>query len=261
MLRYFSLPLVLLAALRANPVSAASTVSAAAQPEMETGPPEDMIDFLGRRRECSGFAPEPGEVLPAPPAGSWREWLRCEALPTEELALRRRYKSDARAIAFLDEAPSDFRLETITVDTYDGPPRARVERSEQRGLDADGRIPWQMILDRQPSEGRATAVTVSWANHPSRTIYLDDDMFPWLDLSSAWTALGERPREALSIQMRYGWRRGWCGHGDPDDRARVSVYFTRQGAVVFRQIGTNCNANVEELEPGAFVAPPPVRRR
>lgn len=259
MLRYLSVWIVVLVAVATATVSAASGVQLT-QADLETGPPADMIDFLGRRRECAQLAPEPGEVVPAPPPGSWREWLRCETLPAEEVALRRRYESDARAIAFLDQAPGAFRLETITVHAYDGPPPGRVEHAEQRGLDSGGRIPWQMVLDRQATEGRATAVTVSWGNHRTRTIYLDSQMFPWLDLTSAWVALSERPREALILELRYGSVRGWCGDVDRDDRPRVYVYFRPRGVEVSRQDRTNCDNNYDELQPSAFVAPPPVRR-
>jgi hypothetical protein len=260
MIRYFALSLVTLVPLCAQPVSAASQASAA-QPGAETGPPEDMIDFLGRRRECSNLAPEPGEVLPAPRPGSWREWLRCGALAAEEAGLRHRYQHDARALSYLDQAPSAFRLDAIVTHTYDGPPPALVERSEQRGVAADGRTAWRMILDRKAAGGRATAVTVSWGNHASRTIYLDNRMFPRLDLTSAWVAVRERPHEALILEMRYGFVRGWCGDVDRDDRARVSLYFRPESVEVFRQDLTNCNFNYRELEPRAFAAPPPARRR
>ena len=260
MLFSFAPSFVLLAALSTNPASATSGVGAV-QPDIETGPPEDMIDFLGRRKECADLAPEAGEALPAPPPGSWREWLRCETLSAEEQALRRRYGSDTRAIAFLNKAPSDFRSEAITVHTYDGPPPARVEHAEQRGVDADGRIPWRMVLDREAAEGRATAVTVSWGSYPGRTIYLDNQMFPWLDLSSAWVAIRGRPEEALNIEMRYGAVRGWCGDVDRDDRSRVSVSFTPEGVQVSRQDRTNCNSNYEELRASDFAEPPPARRQ
>ena len=118
-----------------------------------------------------------------------------------------------------------------------------------------------MILDRHAADGRATAVTVTWANHRSRTIYLDNQMFPWLDLTSAWVALRERPREALSLEMRYGPTRGWCGDLDRDDRSRVSMYFRPEGVEVFRQGSTNCNGSYQKLEASAFAAPPPAVRR
>lgn len=258
--RHLSSSFVLSVALWASPVFAASDVGAAS-PIMETDPPEDMIDFLGRRKECSDLAPEPEKILPQPAPGSWREWLGCENLAAEESALRRRYESDGRAIAFLNQAPSDFRLDNIIVHTYDGPPPARVERSEQRGLDAGGRIAWRMVLDRGAAEGRATAITVSWANYPSRTIYLDNGMLPWLDLTSAWVAIRERPHEALSLELRYGFMRGWCGDVDRDDRSRVSIYFRPESIDVSRQDRTDCNSNYRALEPGAFTAPPPAPRR
>jgi hypothetical protein len=93
-----------------------------------------MIDFLGRRKECADLAPEPGELLPAPPTGSWRDWLRCGTLPAEELALRRRYESDSRAMAFLNQSPSDFLLKSMTVHTYDGPPALGLSIPSSEGL-------------------------------------------------------------------------------------------------------------------------------
>jgi hypothetical protein len=260
MIRCFAFSLVALVLLCSKPVSAAPQVGAT-QPAAEPGPPEDMIDFLGRRRECSKLAPEPGEALPAPRPGSWREWLRCGTLAAEEVELRRRYRNDARALRYLDQAPSAFALDAIVAYTYDGPPPALVERSEQRGVAADGRVAWRMILDRKAAGGRATAVTVSWGNHASRTIYLDNRMFPWLALTSAWVAVKERPQEEFIVEMRYGFVRGWCGDVDRDDRGRVSVYFKPEGVEVFRQDPTNCNASYQELARGAFAAPPAARRR
>lgn len=260
MLRYFAPSIAFLVALSGNSTSANARISTA-QSDSEADPPEDMIDFLGRRKECADFAPELNEALPAPPAGSWREWLRCDTLGAEEQALRRRYGSDRQAIAFLNQAPRDFRLQTIIVNTYDGPPPGKVEHAEQRGFDSDGRISWQMILDRKAAEGRATAVTVSWGSYPSRTIYLDNQMFPWLDLTSAWVAIRERPYEALSIEIRYGPYRGWCGDTDRDDRSRVDISFKPNSADVSRQDRANCNVNYEEVEASAFAAPPPTLRR
>jgi hypothetical protein len=260
MLRHFALSLLFLAALPAD-AGAAASGGGVLQPDGETDPPEEMIDFLGRRKECARLAPEPGEVLPTPARGSWREWLRCEALPAEEQTLRRRYASDRLALAFLDAAPGEFRLGTITVNTYDGPPAGEVENAEQRGHDASGRIAWRMGLDGQAADGRATAVTVSWGRHPPRTVYLDSRMFPLLDLSSARAAVGERPDDALTIVLRYGPGRGWCGDLDGDDRSRLWLSFRPRGLQVSRQERTNCNPNYEELDARAFAAPPLAVRR
>lgn len=263
MLRHLIRSLSLLAACSGGHVSAASGTSGA-QSDVETDPPRDMIDFLGRRQECADGAPELGEALPAPRPGSREEWLRCETLPAEELALRRRYQGNSRARAFMDQSPSDFRLETIVTHSYDGPPPARVKRVEQSGLDSSGRMAWRMVLEREAAGGRATAISVSWGQGRSRTIYLDDRTFPWLDIRSAWVALRERPYEALIIEARYGPVRGWCGDVESDDRARVSVYFHAQGQVkVSRQDATNCAGSYDELEPGAFLSPPgkPVSKR
>ena len=85
-------------------------------------------------------------------------------------------------------------------------------------------------------------------------------MFPWLDLSSAWVAIRERPYEALNIELRYGRVRGWCGDADRDDRSRLSVSFRPKVVEVSRQDRTNCNSNYEELQPSVFATPPPAGR-
>lgn len=260
MLRCVSASMLLLAAFAAVPAAAALDIKAA-QPQLAPEPPEDMIDFLGRRRECSKLAPEPGEVLPPPPVGSWEEWLRCEALPAEEEALRRRYKGHSFATGLLNQPPGDFHFDRIFIESYHGPLPADVQQVEQRGVDSSGRVPWRMVLDDKAAGGRATAITVSWGNHPSRTIYLDNRTFPWLDLKSAWVALGEAPDEHLMLVMRYGARRGWCGAREEDDRSRVSIHFTLQRIEVFRNDRTNCNIESDDLKPDAFTKPPPVQSR
>ena len=252
-LRRSAASILALAALQGSATSAAS--NSGFQPTI-TGPPAGIIDFLGRRKECADWAPEPGEVLPEPPAGSRLEWLRCATLPAEEQELRRRYAGDTGAMTFLDQAPGDFRSNTIIVTTNDGPPLARVEHAEQRGLDASGRIPWQIVLDRQAAGGGDTEVTVSWGSYPARTIYLDNQLFPELDITSALVAIMERPYEALNIELRYGFVRGWCGYVEGDDRSRVAMIFRPASVEVSRHDRTNCNAGYEQVAPSSLVSPP-----
>jgi hypothetical protein len=178
-------------------------------------------------------------------------------LEGEEVALRRRYVGDARATAFLNEAPSEFRLQQMSVSTYDGPPPGLVEYTEQRGLDAGGRIPWHVVLDRKAANGRATSVSVSWGARPTQTIYFNNEQFPWLDLTSAEVAVkADAPHERLLLMMRYGAHRGWCGDLDQDDRSRLSVRFKPEGVEVSRRDRTNCNSSYDDLQSSAFAEPP-----
>ena len=258
-LRRSAASILALAALQASATLAASSVNAL-QPTV-TGPPANIIDFLGRRKECADWAPEPDEVLPAPPPGSRLEWLRCATLPAEEQELRRRYAGDTGAMTFLNQAPADFRSNTIIVTTNDGPPLARVEHAEQRGLDAGGHIPWRIVLERQAAEGRATEVTVSWGSYPDRTIYLENQLFPELDITSALVAIMERPYAALTIELRYGFVRGWCGYVEGDDRSRVAIILKPASVEVSRHDRTNCNGGYEQVAPRSLVGPPPARFR
>ena len=214
-----------------------------------------MIDFLGRRRVCRDLARD--DTLPSPRPGSRREWLRCGSLGGEEAALRRRYADNPVAIGFLDQAPEDFRLSYILVNAYHGPPLSPVEQVDQRGPDATGRVTWRVSIDAKAVGGQATSVTASWGEHPPRTIFLPNALFPQLDLASLNVAVEpERRNERLILHMQHGFHRGWCSTLEIDDRAHISITFGPDEVSVYRQDMTNCSSNYEELDTQLFSRPP-----
>jgi hypothetical protein len=214
-------------------------------------PPEDMIDFLGRRRECTSITPEPGESRPPPPPDSWSAWLRCEDLQREEAALRRLHAGDLAAIAFLDRPPETFKLDRLVVRGYDGPPYGLVERVAQEGLDPVRRVPWRAVLDRRARKARATSVSVSWGAHPPRTIYLDNERLAGIDLATLSVALKpEPPYEGLLLELRYGYGRGWCGALEEDDRGRIFLRFAPDLVTGRYEDMTNCGGDSHDLELG-----------
>ena len=219
-------------------------------PPAEADPPRPMIDFLGRRKNCADYAPDPDEPEPPPHPDSWLAWLRCGDLAAEEAELRRRYRADAAAIAHLDQPPEKFRLSEIVVRSYDGPPAARVEQAQQSGTDAEGRTRWRVILDG--TAGSATAVTASWEGMPTRTVHLDHGLFPNLDLGTLQVAFKSRPPHArLSLDLRYDYPRGWCGHVDLDDRPYASIAFAPDHIIVSRQDMTDCSGNYGDVDTAA----------
>jgi hypothetical protein len=241
----------------ANPALAmggqeSSTPSAA---EVVPEPPEDMIDFLGRRRECSEAAPALEGGIP--PAGSWLEWLRCGELAAEEQVLRQQYAGDRTAMAYLDQEPEEFQLERFIFYT-DGWPLGLVDVVDQSGTDFSRSVQWRAHLSRLAHNGTATLVRVSWGRHPPRSIYLKHADFPHLDLASLSTFMDPRDiNEGLLLELRFDARRGWCGGSfDNDDRPRVAIAFSSDNIRVSRQLGTNCNAGYRELEPSEFMGSP-----
>lgn len=247
-----------LAALLVSPaVGHAPVPDPEAQRRLELGePPGDMIDFLGRRRECAERAPRPGE--PRPPETDLRHaWLRCGDLAREEDGLRRRYAEHAVAMAYLDQAPSEFELGRIFALSRHGPP-AIVERSEFSGTDLSGRVRWTLEVDGRADGGRATSVTVSWGEHPRRTIYLDNIALPYLDTFPEAVELIVDPDEGrLMVELKYGFRRGWCGNIDPDDRPTVSIQFWRERIAVYVHDMANCASDsYEEVDADRLRHPP-----
>lgn len=244
----------------AGPAAAAATTAQGSRPRAEIpGPPEAMIDFLGRRRECAGLAPLPGEPIVPPAPGSWREWLQCDRIPAEESALRGQFSADPSALAYLDQPPEHFELDSFLIHAYHGPPRGIVAQIELAGTDHSERLRWRLAADSEAAGGRATSITVSWGTHRTRTIRLDNRRVPRLDVGSVWVALGPEPaRDELYLEMRYDFPRGWCGDIDRDDRPRLTITFRPDGARVLRQDKTNCGGGYEEMR--ADEGNPPVFR-
>jgi hypothetical protein len=160
-------------------------------------------------------------------------------------------------MAFLDQPPERFKLRTIRVHSYDGPPSVVVEQAEQRGVSENGRTRWRVALDSRMANRHATSVSVHWGRHPTRTIFLEHALLPGLDLSSLQVFLADDPpREKMLLALRYDVRRGWCGDVDPDDRPQVWITFLPDGVSASRQDMTNCRGDYEELDPGRLTRPP-----
>jgi len=223
------------------PFLAALAPPAAATPEPGQ-PPEEMIDFLGRRRLCLELPP-PTERNAADQAEGRR--LACDALPSEERRWRDRYRGNAAASAWLDQDPRNFRIRNvIVVSSYDGPPRAYVHRMEWTGTESGGPVPFRLAIDSDAENGAATLFTASFGDVPARTFRIDNRNFSWLDLQSVGAALG---RDRLRVDIRFGHRRGYCADLDEDDRPHLVITFRRDRVSAAYQDRTNCGSNFVSL--------------
>jgi hypothetical protein len=208
---------------------------AAAEPGQ---PPEEMIDFLGRRRLCLAL-PAPAMREAADQAEARR--LACDALPSEERHWRDRYRGNAEASAWLDQDPRNFRLPNLTVSGWDGPPPAYVHRMEWTGSESRGPAPFHLVIDTDAEYGGATLFTASYGDVPARSFRIDNAHFPWLDLQSVTAALGSRgPRDYLRVDIRFGYRRGYCAQFDEDDRPHLTITFARDRVSASYEDRTNC---------------------
>lgn len=198
-------------------------------------PPEEMIDFLGRRRLCL--------ELPAPSErtnhhqSEWRR-LACSSLASEERAWREHYRGNPAVLGWLDRDPRDFQVPgVIVVRSWDGPPGAYVHRMEWTGTENGGPAPFRLSIDTDSESGAATSITASFGDAPARTLRIDNARFPWLDLQSASAALGSG---ILRVDIRFGYRRGYCAHRDEDDRPRLTIRFARDRVGASFEDATNC---------------------
>ena len=205
----------------------------------EASPPEEMIDFLGRRRLC-GELPSPAERAAFAQA-EWRR-LACGSLAAEALQWRAHFRGNAEALAWLDRDPRDFRVVgAIVVHSWDGPPGAYVRRMEWSGSEEGGPVPFRLVIDTEAENGAATLFTASYGDVPARSFRIDNARFPWLDLQSARAALGNRtPQGELQIALRFGFRRGYCPDSDGDDRPHLFVRFARDRISASYEDRSNC---------------------
>lgn len=215
-------------------IASVAQVAAEAPP-----PPEEMIDFLGRRRLCIELPAE--SERSAAERAEWRR-LACASLASEEARWRERYRRDADARAWLDRDPRDFRVTgSIVVSSWDGPPGAYVHRMEWTGTEEGGPASFRLVIDTDAENGAATVFTASYADLPARTFRIDNARFPWLDLQSVHAALGSRaPRDELHVDLRFGYRRGYCPDADADDRPRLTILFRRDRIAASYEDRTNC---------------------
>lgn len=204
-------------------------------------PPEEMVDFLGRRRLCLDLPP-PGERADSDQA-EWRR-LACASLASEERYWRDHYRRNAAALAWLDHDPRDFRVPGIMVSGWHGPPGAYVHRMEWTGTENGGPAPFHLSIDSDAENGSATLFTASYGDVPARTFRIDNSRFPWLDLQSVSAALGS---DLLHVDIRFGYRRGYCADQDEDDRPRVAIRFGRDRVIASFEDRTNCEVRNVDL--------------
>jgi len=208
-------------------------------------PPEEMIDFLGRRRLCHDL-PASAERNLAEQAEGRR--LACDALPSEERHWRDHYRGNATVTAWLDQDPFNFRLPVISVSGWDGPPPAYVHRMEWTGTESGGPASFHLVIDTDAENGAATLFTASYDDVPARTFRIDNGHFPWLDLQSVTAHLGSRgARDYLDVDIRFGYRRGYCALFDEDDRPRLAIVFHRDRVSASYQDRTNCRTDFVSL--------------
>jgi hypothetical protein len=204
-------------------------------------PPEAMVDFLGRRRLCLEL-PAPDQRNAYEQSESRR--LACTGLAAEERVWRDRYRGSADALAWLDRDPRDFRMPGIMVRSGDGPPGAYVHRMEWTGTENGGPAPFRLGIDSDAEQGATTLITASYGDVPERSFRVDNARFPWLDLQSVRASLGT---DLLRIDLRFGYRRGYCGELDEDDRPILTIRFARDRASATFEDRTNCAIRNVEL--------------
>lgn len=208
-------------------------------------PPEEMVDFLGRRRLCLDL-PAPAERN-AFHQSEWRR-LACGSLQSEERTWRDHYRGNADVLAWLDRDPRDFEIPgIIRVRSWDGPPGAYVHRMEWTGTENDGPSPFHLSIDSDAEHGAATFITASYGDVPARTYRIDNARFPWLDLQSVRAAQGS---DDLHVDLRFGYRRGYCADLDSDDRPRLTIRFARDRISASYEDRTNCEVRNVDLTPG-----------
>lgn len=215
----------------------------AAAPDPEP-PPMEMVDFLGRRRLCLDL-PAPAEGAAADQA-EWRR-LACGSLASEERIWRDHYRSNEAALAWLDRDPLYFRVPGITVRSREGPPGAYVHRMEWIGTENGGPAQFRLAIDSDAEHGAATLITASWGDVPARTFRIDNANFPWLDLQSVAAALAG---DHLRVDIRFGYRRGYCADREADDRPRLTLRFARDRVSASIEDRTNCGYRIVAVPAG-----------
>ena len=209
-------------------------------------PPEEMVDFLGRRRLCLDI-PEPADRDPF----DEEEWLRlsCSTLQREDGEWRSRYASDPDVRRWLDQDPRRFRLPQILISPYHGPPPADIRHVVLDGRARDTQAAFRLSIDAEASSNGHTTFTASFADLPPKTFRIENARFPALDLQSTTVTFGRTtPNERLIVMINFGHVRGYCGlDDDEDDRPRLNILFTRTEAAAAYQDRTNCRSSYREL--------------
>jgi hypothetical protein len=199
-------------------------------------PPIEMIDFLGRRRQCA-YSGVPADE---------QTRLHCATLPGEERAFRARFANDAAALRWLDQAPLAFRLDHRLVADLDSSEPTTPRRTEQSGVDDEGR-PYRLIINTEADGGRSTSIDVAFAGWPIRRFALSNRDFPLIDLQSLLVSVWGDIDPRFGVRLRFGHMRGYCAELDYDDREIVSIAFTRNEGTGYVTRRTNCERVYERI--------------
>jgi hypothetical protein len=209
-------------------------------------PPEEMVDFLGRRRLCLELSDydDPNVYVERE-----RTRLNCSSLPDEERSWRARYDSNAEVRRWLDQEPQQFRMPNIIVHFYHGPDEGDANHVEVSGVSFDVGSPFRVAVDKAAGGGRFTTFTVSFGDLPARTFTVENARLPELDLQSMKVfSSGPSPNERLLVSLRFGYLQGYCGVGDEDDRPRLNIHFNRSEMGGNYESRTNCRSSRVELQ-------------
>jgi hypothetical protein len=216
-------------------------------------PPEEMVDFLGRRQLCGYVQQGPEQSV-----GDRIAWARlnCASLPQEESEWRARYASNEDVRRWLDQDPNDFQMPTVYVSGYHGPPPADARHLLLSGQSYDTGSTFRLSVDHEAQRGRYTTFTASFAGLAPRTFAVDNERFPGVDLQSIAVSLGRSgPGEVLIVELRSGYERGYCSINEQDDRPRLTIYFRRSEIQAWYQDRTNCRTDSRDL-PNALQGAP-----
>jgi hypothetical protein len=224
-----------------TPLLAALLIAQPAPAPDAEPPPQEMIDFLGRRRLCLELPPA-AERSAAYQAEARR--LACASLPSEERSWRDHVRGNAGALAWLDRDPRDFQMPGIMVRSWDGPPGAYVHRMEWTGTENGGPAPFHLSIDSDTDNGAATLVTAAFGDVPARSFRVDNGRFPWLDLQSVRAA---QSGDLLRVEIRFGYRRGYCADVGRDDRPLLTIRFARARVTAAFEDRTNCGTRTVSL--------------
>jgi hypothetical protein len=143
-------------------------------------------------------------------------------------------------------------MPSIHVSGYDGPPPADARHLLLTGRSFDTGSTFRLSIDHDARRGRFTTFTATFADLTPRTFAVDNERFPGIDLQSVGVALGRSaPSEALIVELRFGYRRGYCSINEQDDRPKLSIYFYRSEIRASYQDRTNCRTDYRSLEDAA----------
>ena len=141
----------------------------------------------------------------------------------------------------------DRRLVTV----LDSTEPARAQRTEQSGVDHDGR-PYRLTIDIAADGGRSTRISAAYAGWPERRFTLRNRDFPLVDLQSLLVTVLPAGNDAiLRVRLRFGHERGYCGEHELDDRDESGITYRRDEVTGYVTRRTNCQRVFERIRSSA----------